>query len=356
VSDQNRPQNQYPQIQIAHRADGTAEVNGVRVDPAPGQHVRDAAYAAAVALVAHCPGPVVATSVEADGAAFQLTLYPGRSVLAADLPDAADRGRRRASGFFDGIARRGAAVTPSRLPVLRLGWLMTAVIGCVLVAAMAAVLLERGDSSLVRLSVQQQKEAADSGSPQAAGSAPSAPTTVGEVLGALAQGGVAGITGLGKAASPASAARSGAGSPAPAATVPAALPGPPGQGASQNPEPGRSVPATRPARPNPAPAGSFRVEGVTLALLGGDKKSPSVTYVITVSANGQSPVTLTYTYSGSRGGATVTRSMTLSGETEYAVTGEIPGRPYCGQTVSVSAWTFPAAGSGTVSAVTTPGC
>lgn len=355
MSDQNRPQSQYPQIQIVHRADGTAEVNGVPVDPAPDQHVRDAAYAAAVALVAHCPGPVVATSVEADGAAFRLTLYPGRSVLAADPPDAADRGCRRAFAFFGGIARRGAASMPTRLPVLRLGWLLTAVIGCVLVAAMAAVLLERGDGSLVRLSVQQQKEAADPGLPQAVGSAPSAPTTVGKVLGALAQGGVAGISRL-AGASPAAPAPAGAAGPAATATAPAALPGPPAPSASQGPDSGRPAPATRPARPNPAPAGSFRVEGVTLALLGGDKKSPSVTYVITVSANGRDPVTLTYTYSGSGSGAAVARTMTLSGETDYAVTGEIPGRAYCGQTVTVTAWTSPAAGSGTVSAVTTPGC
>jgi hypothetical protein len=354
VSEQSQPQSQYPQIRIVHHGDGTAEVNGVPVRPGPDEHVRDAAYAAAVALVAHLPGPVVATTVEADGAAFQLTLYPGRTVLAADRPDAADGPDRSTFGLFGAIVRRGAARVPARLPVLRLGWLLTAVIGCVLVAAMAAVLLERGDDSVVRLSVQQQNEAAGAAQPQSAGASPDAPTPAGKMLGALARGSLAGISGLDKA-SPAAAAGTDPGTPPATMSAPAALPGPPGAGASQDPAPSRPA-RTRPARPNPAPVGSFRVEGVTLALLGGDKKSPSVTYVITVSANGQAPVTLTYTYTGSRSGGSVTRTVTLSGETDYAVTGEIPGRPYCGQAVSVRAWTSPAAGTGAVSAVTTPGC
>lgn len=356
MSEQNGPQSQYPQIRIVHRADGTAVVDGVPVRTKPGEHVRDAAYAAAVALVARAPGPVVAVSVEPDGTEYPLTLYPRHPAFAAGDAGAAAGRAQRTYAVADRIVRRGVAALPTRLPVLRLGWLLAAVFGCVLVATVTAVLLESSGTSVVRLSVEQQKDPADAGPQQAAGSWPAAgPTTAGNALGALAQRGVAGISLPAKPSGPSTRPAAGLAGPASAATAPAALPSPPGGNPSQ-PSGSRPAPSTAPARPDPAPAGPVTVRQVSLALLGGDKKDPSVTYVITLSTSSPNPVTLTYSYAGSRGTAAETRSVTLSGETEYAVTGVIAGRPYCGQTVSVRAWTSPAAATGAVGALTTPGC
>lgn len=349
MSEQN--ESHPPRIRIVYRADGTAEVNGVAVRVDPGRDVRDAAYAAAVALIAQAPGPVVALSIEPDGTAYPLTLYPGRTVLGIDESVPADRRDRWIPG--GGLLPRRIATMPSRLPVLRLGWLLTAVIGCVVVAAMAAVLLHRDESSVVRLSIEQQNGSLGSAAPQAAEPPAIVPvTTAGKALGGLASRVAAEISRQPKG-SPSAPGPAGHGIPATAGTGTAST-GSASAGSSQ--DSGGQTGPTRTSRPDPTSAGTFTVGEVTLVLIGGDKKDPSLTYVITVSANGTKPVTLTYTYSGSGNGAAVTRSTTLSGETDYAVTGQLPARSYCGQTVTMRVSTSPASDTGTAVAATTPGC
>ena len=109
--------------------------------------------------------------------------------------------------------------------------------------------------------------------------------------------------------------------------------------------------------PRPRPGGGqSAVSDVTLTLIGGSKIVPDVSYVITASTTSTAPVTLTYTYSGGAGGAPVTRSEVLSGQTEYAIVGLIPSQAYCGGTVTMTAGTFPAADSGPASATSRPSC
>lgn len=363
MSEQNQPR--FPQIRIVHHPDGTAEVNGVAVWPQPGVDVRDAAYAAAVALVAKAPGPVLASSVEADGTVYPLTLYPAPLPFPADEAHAAGgrRGRLARSGL--GLLRRGGGGGLARLRTLRVGWLLTAMIGCVLVAVMAAVLLDRDDPSLVRLSVDQQNEELASAQPQdSAATQPDAARAAGRVLGRLAPGepgravgarGPGGLIAAGASgAASGTAARPGqtGAAPTPSSTASSA---PASGGASQTPD-AQPVPPPGSGRPKPTPTGPLAVTGLTLVLVGGNKTEPDLDFLMTVSASGPSPVLLTYSYTGSRGGAVVTRRLKLSGETEYAVPGQIAAKPYCGQTVTMRATSFPSAANGAVSASATPGC
>ena len=360
MSEQN--QSRFPQIRIVYLPDGTAEVNGAPVWPEPGVDLRDAAYAAAVALVADAPGPVLAASVEADGTVYPLTLYPARTAFPADGPGAAGRRRPGRAGSGIGLLRGGVGL--ARLPTLRLGWLLTAVIGCVLVAAMAAVLLDRDDPSLVRLSVDQQNEEVGSAQPQSsADPRPDAALAGGRALGRLAPGvpgravGASGPGGMAAAAASGAAsgtaAQAGQTSAAPTAsatTPPATASDTPSQTPDAQPAPPGS------ARPKPSPTGRAAVTGVTLVLVGGQKTDPDLDFLMTVSANDPSPVMLTYSYTGSKGGAVVTRRLQLSGETEYTVPGQIAAKPYCGQTVTMRATTFPASANGPVNASAMPGC
>jgi hypothetical protein len=364
VSEQNQPR--FPQIRIVHHPDGTAEVNGVIVWPQPGVDVRDAAYAAAVALVANAPGPVLATSVEADGTVYPLTLYPAPIPFPADEAYTAGgrRGGRRARSGL-GLLRRGGGMGLARLPTLRLGWLLTAVIGCVLVAVMAAVLLERDDPSLVRLSVDQQNEELASAQPQSSSTAtqPDAAQAAGQAPGPLAPGepgravGARGPSGLvaaganGAASGTAAQAGQTGGAPTPSATAPSHTAS---GGTSQTPDAQPVPPGS--ARPKPTSTGPLAVTGLALVLVGGNKTEPDLDFLMTVSASGPGPVMLTYSYAGSKGGAVVTRRLKLSGETEYAVPGQIAAKSYCGQTVTMHATSSPGAANGRVSAAATPGC
>jgi hypothetical protein len=397
VSEQNQPR--LPQVRIVHRPDGTAEVNGVTVWPEPGGDVRDAAYAAAVALVANSPGPVLAASVEADGTVYPLTLYPSRFAFPPEAPDAAPGrsrrsrsprssrssrwagsgglglgllrrgGNRGASGTGSGGAAGGSRLTRlTLLPTLRLGWLLTAVIGCVLVAVMAAVLIERDSPSLVRLSVDQQNQDVGSAQPQDAATQPDAAHAARRGLGRRAPGETGGaIDASGPGAQPPAgpsgmASSGGAGAAAPGAepsaapTAPAeAPPAPPSNGVSPTPDTQPAPPGST-NHPKPTPTGPLAVSNLTLVLVGGNKSEPDVDFLMTVSANGPGPVTLTYSYAGKRGGPVVTRRLTLSGETDYAVPGQIVAKPYCGQTVTMRAATSPTAANGVADASATPGC
>jgi hypothetical protein len=120
------------------------------------------------------------------------------------------------------------------------------------------------------------------------------------------------------------------------------------------------IPAPGP-RPKPVGARPFAVTGATVALVGAGKGGAGkdgavVDYAITVSTNGPNPVTLTYRYAGGSGAAPVSRTVVLSGQTEYAVTGAISARPYCGGNLAMHISTSPAAGNGSVAAAMTPNC
>ncbi|HEX4791425.1 MAG TPA: hypothetical protein VH372_23385, partial [Actinospica sp.] len=139
---------------------------------------------------------------------------------------------------------------------------------------------------------------------------------------------------------------------------PAAGAGVPDSGASQAP---LTLPGPAPgprARPRPTGTAALRptVSNLTLALIGGDRRNRITAYVITVSTDGAGPVTLTYDYAGAGGRGPVSKSVVLSGRTEYTVVDTIPSRPYCGGAVTVHAGTFPAADNGAVTATTTPSC
>jgi hypothetical protein len=93
-----------------------------------------------------------------------------------------------------------------------------------------------------------------------------------------------------------------------------------------------------------------------LALVGGDQSDPSIAYVATISTSSTAPVTLTYSYAGTGGRATVTRTVMLSGDTNYVVANLIPAQPYCGGPVTMTVFTSPAAKNGPVTATAQPGC
>jgi hypothetical protein len=94
---------------------------------------------------------------------------------------------------------------------------------------------------------------------------------------------------------------------------------------------------------------------MALALFGGDHDDPEVSYILTVTATDTEPITLTYVYYGSKapGG---TRTQVLSGQTEYALAGTIPGQAFCGGSVTMRVSSRPKAANGTVTARTMQAC
>ena len=305
-------------IRIEYRADGTATVNGAPVPVERDQDVRDAAYLAAVGLVAAAgmTGPVVATSVEADGAAYPVTLYPAGVALAAEAESALSRVRR---AWYH--------------PTLSLSWMAAAACACVLLSVLATVLLRDDDSPVVRLSVDTESEVGHSAAARA-----------GRALAALPD--VA--TPLHAAAKPTASPVAGQSHPTKAKsttglssqltnTVPTPAPGP-------KPKP-RSV--------DPQPAA---VTNLTLTLIGGDQSGSGIAYLASISTSTKAPISLTYSYAGSHGRAPVTRSVPLSGSTNYVLADLIPAQPYCGGALTMTVSTKPTASNGTVTATAPSGC
>lgn len=346
-------------VRIVHRADGTAEVNGVTVQAEAEQDLRDAAYLAAVRLVAGASAPVAATRVEADGTEYPLMLYPGRNVFSADAagggaPGDGTRGRLREivrgrvtlGGNSSRASRVSLANRASRVSRLRMRHLLHArllagaVAGCVLAAVLATVLLGNNDPALVRLTVDQENEALHMPFAQAAGRG-------------MAEAAWRGVLAASGTAAPSASPR--AQEQHPGAAVAGTAGAAQGAGVSHRSKSVRTAPGPRPA-PRPAPAKPLVVTAVTLTLVGGAKGDPNVAYVIMVSATGPQPLTLTYGYVGSKHGAPVTKSVVLSGQTEYAIADEFAAQPYCGGTVTMHAGTSPAAGNGTVTATAASGC
>ena len=310
----------------------------------PGQDPRDAAYLAAVQLIAGAAAPVAATRVEADGREYPLMLYPVPGVLAAGAAAAGAAGAMGVGGVGVGVGeplRRRSR----RRPTLGVGWLVAAACACVLLSVLATLLLQKSDPPVVQLSVDTESATAHAPVAMAIGTAmrvhpqrdasgakaatlkpkPSRPTPS-----PIARTGAKTSAGSAIGASSGTSQGSGIGAPAPA-------PGP------------------RP-RPRPGSGGQGSVSDVTLALLGGGKIVPDASYVITVSTTSTEPVTLTYRYSSGSGGAPVTKSEVLSGQTEYAIVGLIPAQPYCGGTVTMTAATYPMASNGTAYATSRPSC
>ena len=303
-------------VRIVHHADGTAEVNGLPVMVRPGQDVREAAYLTAVALVSSLAGagggaPVPATRVEPDGTQYPLMLYPGRTTLAVDLSQTKTNPTRVAR-TLDGLAS------------LRLRWLLPIAGGCVLLTALATVLLHAREPDLAQSQVNS-RAAEPVPSPSSAGSA--------EAVNA----GMAGDAGAAGKAGKAPASARTAGNPVHPSPLPSARP---------------DIPASPTARQTSGHAG---VGDMALALFGGDHDDPEVSYILTVTATDTEPITLTYVYYGSKapGG---TRTQVLSGQTEYALAGTIPGQAFCGGSVTMRVSSRPKAANGTVTARTMQAC
>ena len=402
-------------VRITYHTDGSATVNDVPVAVEPGQNVRDAAYQAAVGLVmaAGASGPVAATSVEADGTRYPLTLYPLKAVLAANAlvnaaaisaagNAAASGGASEAGAVGAGVGAAGmgamggpaGAADPSAVgaaaadgaiglgigggfedqyrrarrawyrPTLSISWLVAGACACMLLSVLATVLLRQNDPSLVRLSVDTENEVGHSAAARAIGRAmASLPDVVSKPTPKTS----ASKHPVAPSASPL------AHPPAKASAVgddsgnnTGDNSGDAGSGSYDSgsasvdvPQPATTVPKPvpgpkpKPAPDSPAPAS---VTDLTVALVGGDRTDPTLAYVITVSTSNTNPVTLTYTYSGSRGRGTVKRSMVLSGDSEYVLSNLILAQPYCGGAVTMTAATSPIADDGNVVATTQPGC
>ncbi|MBR7838076.1 hypothetical protein KDL01_32685 [Actinospica durhamensis] len=318
-----------PTVLIAHHPDGSADVNGLAVHIAPGQDSREAAYLAALALVADSgPAPVAAMRVEPDGTQYPFTLYPGRTVLAADL---STKPHRAFASFKPSRVAAGAC-------------------GCVFVAALAATLTYLNNTSGDRTNMGSNLANTAPGS-SAGGSTQAAGADV-------ARGTRNALTAL-HGPVPGSAKGSDVVSPAADAEASASS-------ARSRLSRLRSG-AHDPSRPFAAgwPPGTFRrlhavtpvaVGDVTLALIGGQRFDPDIAYVITVSTSTTDPITLMYSYSGSRGSLTSTHEMVLSGQTEYMVSDTIPSNVFCGGTVTMQASTQPRSSTGPVTATTTQEC
>ena len=297
-------------MRIVHHADGTAEVNGLPVTVRPGQDVREAAYLTAVALVSSLAGagggaPVPATRVEPDGTQYPLMLYPARTQFAADLS------KTRTNPTLATQTLRGLAS-------LRLRWLVPVACGCVLLTALTTVLLHTSEPEAAQSAV----------SAGVTESAPS-PSSTGDARAVSA--GMVGDADRARASA----------SPAENSAHPAPLP-------SARPNTAAS-PTARQTTGHPA------VGDMALALFGGDRDDPAVSYILTLTADDTGPITLTYVYSGSKapGG---TRTEVLSGQTQYALAGTIPGQAFCGGTVTMRVSTRPQAANGTVTARTMQAC
>lgn len=356
-----------------YHSDGSATVNEVPVAVEPGQNVRDAAYQVAVGLVvaAGASGPVSATSIEADGTRYPLTLYPLKAVASANAlvnaaanADSAD-GAGGASG--DDAVGVGTGITSGiegqlrrarhawYRPTLSMSWLVAGACACVMLSVLATVLLHENDPSVVRLSVDTENEDGHTSAARAIGrtmaSLPDVTLKASDTPTAKA---TEGKHSAARTASPhtnASAHASTIGSPTND-----------GSGTTTSDTPSQSANAGPKRAPGPEPRSApgnsepAEVTNLAVALVGGDKTDLTVAYVVTVSTSNTNPVTLTYTYAGSGGRTTVRRSVVLSGQRVYALADLLPAQPYCGGVVTMSASTSPVANNGTVTAATQPGC
>ncbi|HWG23471.1 hypothetical protein [Actinospica sp.] len=347
----------HGEVRIVYHADGSATVNGVPVAVEPGRDVRDAAYQAAVELVASSgiTDPIPATSVEPDGAAYQVTLYPTRTVLAADAAVAGAAGLAGSAGA-GGV---GAASALNRVrrawyrPTLSVSWLAAAACACVLLSVLATVLLRENGPSVVRLSVDTENDPGHSSAARTTGRA------IATAPGVMSTASIRALAKKAAAAEPSL-------SPTPvrphASTAP--VPGigvQPTTGLPPEPQPSKTVPTPTPTRspkptPTPSSAKPVAVTNLTLALVGGDDTDQSIAFVATASTNSTAPVTLTYTYAGSKGRAPVTQTVPLSGHTDYVIADLIPAQPYCGGPVTMTVSTSPTAKPGSVTETTQPGC
>jgi hypothetical protein len=379
------PENQSPSsnVRIAYHPDGSATVNGVRVPVEPGQDLRDAAYQAAVGLVAAAgaSGPVAAMSVEPDGTEYPLTLYPLKAVAAANALVNGAAGADSASGAGpvggEGVvsAAVGAVIGGANglesqyrrarhawyRPTLSMSWLGAGACACMILSVLATVLLHENDPSLEHLQVDTENEAGHSAAARAIGRVMASFPAV------LSKPTAKPIASKQRPTSPASTHTAAAKKASATGSVTGndsdeddgvnhTGAGDTSNGAS--PTPGsapRSAPTPKP-RSAPGNAGPVEVTNLTLALVGGDQTGLGIAYVVTVSTNNTSPVTLTYTYAGKGGRATVRRSVVLSGQTGYVLADLIPAQPYCGGAVTMTTSTAPAADNGTVTATAQSGC
>ena len=344
-ADNRIPSSTYGEVRIVYHADGTASVNGALVAVGPGQDLRDAAYQAAVAVAVSmgATGPVVATSVEPDGAAYPVTLYPTAAVLAA-------------AGAAASIASESAFNRVRRAwyhPTLSVSWLAAAACACVLLSVLATVLLHEDGPPVVRLSVDTENDPGHSPAARPMGH------EVAKAPGVLTTASIRALAKKAAAAKPST----------PATPVEPQLTAAPVPGIGTQPTPGlppvsqpsntTSAPSPSP-KPTPTPTPSSTkpatVTNLTLALVGGDQSDQTIAYVATVSTSSTAPVTLTYTYAGTGGRATVTRTMSLSGHTNYVIADLIPAQPYCGGPVTMTAYTTPVAKNGLATATAQPGC
>jgi hypothetical protein len=380
------PESQSPpsNVRIAYHADGSATVNGVPVAVEPGQEVRDAAYQAAVGLVvaAGASGPVAATSVEPDGTEYPLTLYPLKAVAAANalVNDAANAESASSAGAVGGAGGVGAAVgavigSANGLesqyrrvrhawyrPTMSMSWLVAGASACMVLSVLATVLLQENDPSLEHLQVDTENGVDHSSAARAVGrvmaslpavvSKPAAKPTASKHRPTSAASAHA------TASKKASAVGivTGNGSDDGEGSSGTGISGDASDGGSRS---SGSVPRSAPTpKPRSAPGnpGPVEVTNLTLALVGGDQTDLGIAYVVTVSTNNTNPVTLTYTYAGKGGRATVRRSVVLSGQTGYVLANLIPAKPYCGGAVTMTTSTSPTANNGTVTATAPSGC
>jgi hypothetical protein len=333
------------EVRIVHHADGTATVNGVPVTAGPGQDTRDAAYQAAVELVSSlgATGPVPAMSVEPDGAAYRITLYPVHGVFAVEASLVGAAGGVGAVSAFHRVRRAWYR------PRLNVSWLAAAAFACVLLSVLATVLLHEDGPSVVSLSVDTRNDAGHSPTAESIGraiaTAPGIMTT-------------ASVRALAKKAA---AAKSGApATPAPSQVSVTPIPVIGAQPTTGLPP--TSQPLRTSASASPSPTGSstnakaVSVTDLSLALVGADTMNPNVAFVATASTTTTAPITLTYSYAGTKGRAPVTETVQLSGRTNYAVAGLFPAQPYCGGPVTMTVSTSPAAKNGSVTESAQPGC
>lgn len=382
-------QSRIPDVRITYHTDGSATVNDVPVTAESGQSVRDTAYQVAVALVvaAGASEPVGATSVEPDGTAYPITLYPLKAVAAgasavvgvAAVLGVTDRSRKaggvtastggeavggsgigvasgvdNAGGFVEGQFRRARRAWYR--PRLSVSWLVAGACASVLLSVLATVLLQVNNPSFARLSVDTEN-AVNHSAPE---------HEIGQAVASI-HGIVPGpATKATKTISPSTQKTP----PQPKSSPNAQSAGQPSSAGAQNngtddetdglPQPSHTMPLPAPGpKPKPAPGKPSKPATVTdlaVALVGGDKSDEIMAYVITVSTSNASPVTLMYTYAGAKGAAPVRRSVVLSGQTSYALADLIPGQPYCGAPVTMTAASTPAASNGTVTATAQPGC
>jgi hypothetical protein len=288
-------------------------------------------------------GPVVATSVEPDGAAYPVTLYPTAAALAA--AGAAASGASESA--FNRVRRAWYH------PTLSVSWLAAAACACVLLSVLATVLLHEDGPPVVRLSVDTENDPGHSPAAQpmdhAVAKAPGVLTT-------------ASIRALAKKAAAVMPSASATPITLHASTAP--VPGigtQPTPGLPPVPQPSNTASTPSPSpKPTPTPTPSITkpatVTNLTLALVGGDQSDQTIAYVATVSTGSTAPVTLTYTYAGTGGRAPVTRTMPLSGRTSYVIADLIPAQPYCGGPVTMTAYTTPVAKNGLATATAQPGC